>query len=72
MLAFALVILLGVQTEATRRAVAEFRPGEIDAARALAPELRGRLKPDESAMVVTTSFYSWFADRPTVHLVIAD
>ena len=71
-LAGALVILLGVQTEATRRAVREFRPGEIEAARALGPELRERLRPDESAMVVTTSFYSWFADRPTVHLVIAD
>jgi len=71
-LAGALVILLGVQTEATRRVVREFRPGEIAAARALAPELRARLRPDESAMVVTTSLYSWFADRPTVHLVIAD
>jgi hypothetical protein len=71
-LAAALVLLLGVQIAAARRAVADFRPGEIDAARAMAPELRARLAPDESAMVVTTSFYSWFADRPTVHLVIAD
>jgi 4-amino-4-deoxy-L-arabinose transferase-like glycosyltransferase len=72
LLAGALVILLAVQTEAARRAVADLKPGEIGAARALAPELQRRLKPDESVMVVTTSFYSWFADRPTVHLVIAD
>jgi len=72
LLAGAMVILLAVQTEAARRAVADLKPGEIGAARALASELRGRLAPNQSVMVVTTSFYSWFADRPTVHLVIAD
>ena len=71
-LAGALAILLAVQTVAARRALIGLRQPEIEAARALAPELRERLAPDESAMVVTTSFYSWFADRPTVHLVIAD
>ena len=71
LLAVGLVVLIAVQTEAARRAVRDVRPPEVEAARALAPELRARLAPDESAMVMTTSFYSWFADRPTVHLVIA-
>jgi len=56
LLAGALVILLAVQTEAARRAVEGLKPGEIGAARALAHELRRRLQPDESVMVVTTSF----------------
>lgn len=43
---------------------------EAAAAIALAPELNRRLAPDESAMVITTSTYAWYADRPTVHLVI--
>jgi dolichyl-phosphate-mannose-protein mannosyltransferase len=71
LLAGALAILLLVQTVAARHGLEVRREPEIEAARALAPELRARLKPDESAMVVTTSYYSWFADRPTVHLVIA-
>jgi hypothetical protein len=67
-----LVIALGVEAEAARREVARFQPAEIGAARAEAPFLKSRLRPDESAMVITTSYYSWFADRPTVHLVIAE
>jgi hypothetical protein len=50
----------------------QVRPGEIEAAQALAPELRARLAPDESAMVVTTSFYAWFAGPADGALVIAD
>ena len=34
--------------------------------------LAAHLARDEAVMVVTTSFYSWFADRNSVHLVIAD
>src|SRR5437867_7088330 len=56
LLAGALLILLGVQTVGVRRALSGLRQPEIEAARALAPELRELLKPDESAMVVTTSF----------------
>lgn len=55
-----------------RRALLHQAPPEIDAARAEAPFLRAHLAPDESVMVVTTSLYSWFADRFSVHLVIAD
>jgi len=55
-----------------RRALIHQAPPEIDAARAEAPFLRAHLAPDESVMVVTTSLYSWFADRFSVHLVIAD
>jgi 4-amino-4-deoxy-L-arabinose transferase-like glycosyltransferase len=67
-----LVVLLAMQAAVARHGLQQVRPGEIEAAQALAPELRARLAPDESAMVVTTSFYAWFADRPMVHLVIAD
>jgi 4-amino-4-deoxy-L-arabinose transferase-like glycosyltransferase len=71
LLAGALVILIGVQAAIARRTLTGLRQPEIEAARALAPVLRERLGPDEAAMVITTSFYSWFSDRPTVHLVIA-
>jgi hypothetical protein len=66
------VIASVVQIETARRNVARLRSVEIEAAIAEAPFLRERLAPDEAVMVVTTSFYSWFADRPSVHLVIAD
>ena len=45
---------------------------EIAAARAYAPWLRARLAPDEAVMVVMTSYWAWFVDRPVVTLVIAD
>jgi len=50
------------------------RPGplELQAARSEAAFLRDHLAPDESVMVLTTSYWSWFADRFSVHLVIAD
>jgi hypothetical protein len=60
------------QLNVARQWVRRFEPPESAAAIALAPELRRRLAPAESAMVMTTSLYAWFADRPTVHLVIAD
>ena len=66
-----LVVAVIVQTEVTRRRVAHYKAPETDAAIAEAPFLRAHLAPGESVMVVTTSFWSWFADRPSVHLVIA-
>ncbi len=72
LLAGALLVAFGVQAEGARREVARFAPAEIAAARAESAFLKSRLRPDEAAMVVTTSYYSWFADRPMVHLVIAD
>jgi len=45
---------------------------EIAAAREYAPWLQARLAPDEAVMVMTTSYWAWFVDRPVVHLVIAD
>jgi hypothetical protein len=72
LLAGALVVLVGVQAEAARRQVVRVTQAELDAARSEAPMLRARLAPDEAVMVVSTSYYSWFTDRPTVHFVIAD
>jgi hypothetical protein len=68
----AMAITFAVQADGTRRRVAHFLAPEVDAAIAEAPFLRTHLAPDEAVMAVTTSFYSWFADRPSVHLVIAD
>ncbi len=68
----AAVIASAIQIETARRTVARLLSPEIEAAIAEAPFLKSRLAPDEAVMVVTTSFYSWFADRPSVHLVIAD
>lgn len=65
------VIAAALQVETARRNVPRLSP-EVDAAIAEAPFLKSRLAPDEAVMVVTTSFYSWYADRPSVHLVIAD
>ena len=67
---FALTLL--AQLNVARQWVRRFYNPEAPAAIALAPELHRRLLPGESAMVMTTSTYAWFADRPTVHLVIAD
>jgi predicted membrane channel-forming protein YqfA (hemolysin III family) len=71
-LAGLLVLAMLTQLNVARQWVRRFQPPESAAAIALAPEIRRRLAPEESAMVMTTSFYAWFADRPTVHLVIAD
>jgi hypothetical protein len=72
LLAAALAALCVVQTADARRDVGRLQPPEIEAARAEAPFLRARLAPDESVMVLTTSLWSWYLDRPSVHLVIAD
>ncbi|MBI1796509.1 MAG: glycosyltransferase family 39 protein [Candidatus Eisenbacteria bacterium] len=68
----ATAVTIAVQAEDGRRQVARFLAPEMDAAIAEAPFLRSHLEPGEAVMAVTTSFYSWFADRPSVHLVIAD
>lgn len=69
----AMLVAFIAQTWAARRELAMgYVPSEMEAAAAWGPFFRARLRPDESVMVVTTSLYSWFADRPTVHLVIAD
>ncbi|HTM57709.1 MAG TPA: hypothetical protein VL123_04780, partial [Candidatus Udaeobacter sp.] len=60
--------------------VAAYRPSrlpgtltaEASAARREAPFLRERLAPDESVMANITSYWAWFADRPAVHIVVAD
>jgi Dolichyl-phosphate-mannose-protein mannosyltransferase len=67
---FAFTLL--AQAQMARQMVRRFESPENPAAVALAPELHRRLLPGESAMVMTTSTYAWFADRPTVHLVISD
>jgi len=72
LLMLAIIVTVAVQAEGTRRQVAHFVAPEVDAAIAEAPFLAAHLAPDEAVMVVTTSFYSWFADRNSVHLVIAD
>jgi hypothetical protein len=67
----ALILTAALQVAYARRQARVPSP-EIEAAIHEAPFLRAHLGPDESVMVVTTSFWSWFADRPSVHLVIAD
>jgi 4-amino-4-deoxy-L-arabinose transferase-like glycosyltransferase len=64
------VVLLQVMV--ARRQQAEFAPPELAAARKEASFLKERLKPDEAVLAVTTSYWSWFAKRNSVHLVIAD
>jgi hypothetical protein len=54
-----------------RRDTAVAPEPELDAARHEASFLEQALGPDESVMVVRTSYWSWFSDRKSVHLVIA-
>lgn len=70
----AIVTGLALAVLQTRRAGRELDGAmnpEIAAAIAEAPVIAARLAPGESVMAVTTSYWSWFADRPSVHLVIA-
>jgi hypothetical protein len=60
------------QASASRNAVLGFDSPELEAAKAEAPFLRSRLAPDEAVLCMTTSYWAWFADRPAVHLVIAE
>ncbi len=66
------LLLAGLQTRRAAREVAGAIHPEIAAAIAEAPWIASRLSPGESLMAVTTSYWSWFSDRPSVHLVIAD
>lgn len=72
LLVAAAAVTMLAQLVVARRDVARFAPPELAAARGEAPFLRTHLEPGESVMAVTTSYWSWFADRPSVHLVIAD
>jgi 4-amino-4-deoxy-L-arabinose transferase-like glycosyltransferase len=72
LLGTAAMMVAALQVVAARRDVARFRPPEIGAARHEAAFLRERLRPDEAVLAVTTSYWSWFTGRPSVHLVIAD
>ncbi len=71
-LALALAVLVVLQVDTVRREIPRGYTPELEAARSEARFLRARLEPDESVMVVMTSYWAWFADRPAVHLVIAD
>lgn len=72
MAAAALLALLALAAVRAWREVRGYAPPELAAAAAESPRLAARLRPDEALMAVTTSYWSWFADRPSVHLVIAD
>jgi hypothetical protein len=67
----ALVVLL-LQVASARRTLRHFSPPEIAAARHEAGFLHAHLAPDEAVLAVTTSYWSWFSQRPSVYLVIAD
>jgi 4-amino-4-deoxy-L-arabinose transferase-like glycosyltransferase len=71
LLAVAFLALAATQTLRAWREVRAGGPPELAAAIAEAPILAARLAPGEALMAVTTSYWSWFADRPSVHLVIA-
>ncbi len=68
----ATVLVIALQVVTARRDIARFAPPEIAAARHEASFLRERLRPDEAVLAVTTSYWSWFSQRPSVHLLIAD
>jgi hypothetical protein len=67
----ALAAVLLLQMAAARRDVAEQIAEENDTAHAAAPFLHEHLAPDEAVMALTTSYYSYWADRPSRLLVIA-
>jgi len=68
----ALAVTLALQVHAARREARSVGSLELEAARHEAPFLRAHLGSDESMMVLITSYWAWFSDRPAVHLVIAD
>ena len=68
----ALLGLAALQTWRARGEVRGYAPPEIAAAIAEGPIIASRTGSDEAIMAVTTSYWSWFADRHSVHLVIAD
>jgi len=72
LLAAATVVALAGQVRAARNIQRALVHPELAAARREAPFLDARLAPDEAVLAVTTSYWSYFAERPSVHLVLAD
>ena len=72
LLTAATAVVLLLQVVQARRTLRGFVPPESAAARKEAAFLRERLAPGEAVLAVTTSYWSWFADRPSVHLILAD
>lgn len=68
----ATLVVIVLQVAVARRTLRQFAPPELSAAQHEAAFLRERLRPDEAVLAVTTSYWSWFSQRPSVHLVIAD
>jgi 4-amino-4-deoxy-L-arabinose transferase-like glycosyltransferase len=72
LLAAGAAVVLVLQVAVARRSLQQFSPPELAAAQHEAAFLRDHLHPDEAVLAVTTSYWSWFSQRPSVHLVIAD
>jgi 4-amino-4-deoxy-L-arabinose transferase-like glycosyltransferase len=72
LLGAATAVIVVLEVMSARRIQREFAPPELAAAIHEAPFLRERLAPGEAVLAVTTSYWSWFSQRPSVHLVIAD
>ena len=69
--AVACVAILLLQTgRAVRGTPNTFTP-ELDGARKWGPWLEERLEPGEAVMAETTSYWSWYSERPSVYLVIS-
>jgi 4-amino-4-deoxy-L-arabinose transferase-like glycosyltransferase len=68
----ACAVLLMLQMDRTRRGAPNTFTPELAAARAYGPWLNERLGPGEAVMAETTSYWSWYSDRPSVYLVISD
>lgn len=64
--------LLVLQMGRARRGTPNTFTPELAAARAYGPWLNERLGPGEAVMAETTSYWSWYSDRPSVYLVISD
>ena len=67
-----LVALVALQAAAAREDVRKQFAPENAAARAESSFLRTHLAPDEAVMVLTTSYYAYWSDRPAVFVVLAD
>jgi 4-amino-4-deoxy-L-arabinose transferase-like glycosyltransferase len=68
----ALVVLLAFQASRAWRGAEEPAPPELGAALAARHDPRLTLAPDEAIIAITTSYWSWCLDRPSVHLPIGD
>jgi len=65
-------VVLVLQVAVARRTLAPYAQPELAAAQKEAAFLSERLAPDEALLAVTTSYWSYFTRRPSVHLIIAD